>query len=306
MTGSTRVTIGDVADLAGVSIATVSRVVNGRYGVSTTTQTRVQAVIDDLGYESSLVARSLRSQRTNVIGVLVPDIEPFSAELLKGAAKAVRGCDFEMVVYVAGRHDSAGMGAALHLTSERHAHRRHDPRDADRDRRRRDAAGRRCRPPRGRIDPAHRRLAELRRCESHDRAPLGTRPPPHRVPRRPSRPRVCTPPRGRLPRGARGCRRRLRSRSRSGRRVHRGDRRGSGTRAAHAQAPADGDLRRQRPVGDPDDADRGRARYPRSRGDLGGRLRQHHPTRRSPHHRSPRSISRFRRSVRRPCAWCSN
>jgi LacI family transcriptional regulator len=108
VTGSTRVTIGDVADLAGVSIATVSRVVNGRYGVSTTTQTRVQAVIDDLGYESSLVARSLRSQRTNVIGVLVPDIEPFSAELLKGAAKAVRGCDFEMVVYVAGRHDSAG------------------------------------------------------------------------------------------------------------------------------------------------------------------------------------------------------
>ena len=108
MAGSTRVTIGDVADLAGVSIATVSRVVNGRYGVSTTTQTRVQAVIDDLGYESSLVARSLRSQRTNVIGVLVPDIEPFSAELLKGAAKAVRGCDFEMVVYVAGRHDSEG------------------------------------------------------------------------------------------------------------------------------------------------------------------------------------------------------
>ena len=45
---STRVTIGDVADRAGVSIATVSRVVNGRYGVSTTTQSRVQAVIDDL------------------------------------------------------------------------------------------------------------------------------------------------------------------------------------------------------------------------------------------------------------------
>jgi LacI family transcriptional regulator len=104
----TRVTIGDVADRAGVSIATVSRVVNGRYGVSNTTHERVRAVIDDLGYESSLVARSLRSQRTNVIGVLVADIEPFSAELLKGAAKALHGSDFEMVVYAAGQHNSEG------------------------------------------------------------------------------------------------------------------------------------------------------------------------------------------------------
>jgi LacI family transcriptional regulator len=103
-----RVTIGDVADRAGVSIATVSRVVNGRYGVASATQTRVQAVIDDLGYESSLIARSLRSQRTNVIGILVADIEPFSAELLKGAAKAVHGSEFELVVYAAGHHNVDG------------------------------------------------------------------------------------------------------------------------------------------------------------------------------------------------------
>jgi LacI family transcriptional regulator len=102
------VTIGDVADRAGVSIATVSRVVNGRYGVATETNDRVRAVIDSLGYESSLVARSLRSQRTNVIGILVADIEPFSAELLKGAAKALRGSDFEMVVYAAGQHNGEG------------------------------------------------------------------------------------------------------------------------------------------------------------------------------------------------------
>ena len=108
MTPSTRVTIGDVADRAGVSIATVSRVVNGRYGVSSTTQSRVQAVIADLGYESSLIARSLRSQRTNVIGILVADIEPFSAELLKGAANALHGSDFELVVYAAGGHNTEG------------------------------------------------------------------------------------------------------------------------------------------------------------------------------------------------------
>ena len=99
-----RVTIGDVAEQAGVSIATVSRVVNGRYGVAVETQGRVQSVIDDLGYESSLVARSLRSRRTNVLGIIVPDLEPFSAELLKGAARAIHWTGLELIVYSGGGH----------------------------------------------------------------------------------------------------------------------------------------------------------------------------------------------------------
>ena len=68
------------------------------------THPRVQAVIEDLGYESSLVARSLRSRRTNVIGIIVADIEPFSAELLKGAARAIRSTGYELVVYSGGGH----------------------------------------------------------------------------------------------------------------------------------------------------------------------------------------------------------
>jgi LacI family transcriptional regulator len=107
-TYASRITIADVAERAGVSIATVSRVVNGRYGVAKSTNTKVRAVIEELGYESSLVARSLRSVRTNVIGILVSDIEPFSAELLKGAAKALRESEFEMVVYAAGQHAGEG------------------------------------------------------------------------------------------------------------------------------------------------------------------------------------------------------
>jgi LacI family transcriptional regulator len=99
-----RVTIGDVASEAGVSIATVSRVVNGHYGVAPETLTKVQAVIEELGYESSLVARSLRSRRTNVIGIVVADLEPFSAELLKGAARAIRGTGYELIVYSGGGH----------------------------------------------------------------------------------------------------------------------------------------------------------------------------------------------------------
>lgn len=104
-----RVTIGDVAERAGVSIATVSRVVNGRYGVAPATLDRVRVVIADLGYESSLIARSLRSQRTNVIGILVTDIEPFSAEVLKGAANALRGGEYELVVY-SGGHGGDNVG----------------------------------------------------------------------------------------------------------------------------------------------------------------------------------------------------
>ena len=92
-------TIGDVAAEAGVSVATVSKVINDRWGVAETTSERVRAVIEELGYQSSLVAQSLRSRSTNVIGVLVVDIEPFSAELLKGVARAIDGSGYELVVF---------------------------------------------------------------------------------------------------------------------------------------------------------------------------------------------------------------
>jgi LacI family transcriptional regulator len=93
------VTIGDVAAEAGVSVATVSKVINGRWGVAEGTEAHVRKVIEQLGYHSSLVAQSLRSRRTNVIGVLVVDIEPFSAELLKGVARGIRGTGYELVVF---------------------------------------------------------------------------------------------------------------------------------------------------------------------------------------------------------------
>jgi LacI family transcriptional regulator len=102
MQPSSRVTIRDVAAHAGVSVATVSKVINERYGVSAATLAKVRAVIEELGYEASLVAQSLRNHRTNVIGILVADLEPFSTELLKGAADAIRGSGFELVVYSAG------------------------------------------------------------------------------------------------------------------------------------------------------------------------------------------------------------
>jgi LacI family transcriptional regulator, galactose operon repressor len=107
---SSRITIRDVAAQAGVSVATVSKVINQRYGVAAETNARVLAVIEELGYEASLVAQSLRNHRTNVIGILVADLEPFSTELLKGAADAIRGTGFELVVYSAGGRTSDQVG----------------------------------------------------------------------------------------------------------------------------------------------------------------------------------------------------
>jgi LacI family transcriptional regulator len=97
-----RATMQDVAAEAGVSVSTVSKVLNGRYGVASATSAHVNEVIERLGYEASLVAQSLRNSRTNVIGVLVSDFEPFSVEVLKGAADAIRGTGYELIAYSAG------------------------------------------------------------------------------------------------------------------------------------------------------------------------------------------------------------
>ena len=97
----TRVTIQDVAARAGVSVATISKVINGRYGVAADTNARVQAVMEEMGYEASLVARSLRNHSTNVIGVLVADFDPFSTELMRGIADSIHGTGFDLVVYSA-------------------------------------------------------------------------------------------------------------------------------------------------------------------------------------------------------------
>ena len=96
-------TIQDVAAMAGVSIATVSRVLNNRYGVASGTYSRVKSVVEELGYESSLVAKSMRSHQTNVIGFIVADLElSFNAELVKGVARAIKEYDYELIIYSMG------------------------------------------------------------------------------------------------------------------------------------------------------------------------------------------------------------
>ncbi|WP_181349902.1 catabolite control protein A [Thalassobacillus sp. CUG 92003] len=79
------VTIYDVAREANVSMATVSRVVNGNPNVKPATRKKVHDAIERLGYRPNAVARGLASKKTTTVGVIIPDISSiFFAELARG------------------------------------------------------------------------------------------------------------------------------------------------------------------------------------------------------------------------------
>lgn len=83
------VTIKDVARLSGVSISTVSRVMNSPDIVSPGTKERVEQAIQQLGYSPNALARGLISKETHTVGVLIPDISNYYAsEIVKGLEDA--------------------------------------------------------------------------------------------------------------------------------------------------------------------------------------------------------------------------
>lgn len=86
---SKRVTMADVAREAGVSLMTVSRVVNHKDGISADTRQRIQLIIDRLGYRPSVIARSLVTHRTGTVGLVVIDnANPFFSEVARGVEHA--------------------------------------------------------------------------------------------------------------------------------------------------------------------------------------------------------------------------
>lgn len=85
-------TIKDVATRAGVSVATVSHVMNASRFVTDETKDRVLAAIAALGYRRDGIARSLRRNRTGTIGAVVSDItNPFFSDLVKGIENTIHG-----------------------------------------------------------------------------------------------------------------------------------------------------------------------------------------------------------------------
>jgi len=107
------VTIQDVAQTAGVSVSTVSRVLNGKVDVAKDTQARILSVIDELGYATNLAARSMRSQKKNLIGLIMPDIAyPFAIEVMKGVNQAIAESEFDLLVYTTGDVRKSGRASA--------------------------------------------------------------------------------------------------------------------------------------------------------------------------------------------------
>ena len=99
------VKIQDVAAAAGVSVSTVSRVLNNKDDVSLETNERVKAVINKLGYTSSLAARSMRSHKTDVIGLIVPDIEDsYIIQVMKGVSQGIAELKYDLIVYTSGQY----------------------------------------------------------------------------------------------------------------------------------------------------------------------------------------------------------
>ncbi|MES0361786.1 MAG: LacI family DNA-binding transcriptional regulator [Anaerolineales bacterium] len=81
----TIVTMRDVAEHAGVSVTTVSHVVNNTRSVNPDTRSRVEEAMRVMGYQPNVVARSLRRGKTHTIGIILPDsANPYFAEVVRG------------------------------------------------------------------------------------------------------------------------------------------------------------------------------------------------------------------------------
>ncbi|HEY3551139.1 MAG TPA: LacI family DNA-binding transcriptional regulator [Gaiellaceae bacterium] len=92
--------IADVAARAGVGVATVSRVLNGRVGVRSSTRERVVEAIEALNYRPSSLARSLSLQRTMVVATLLPWFtNPSAVQRVRGIVEGISGSAYDLMVF---------------------------------------------------------------------------------------------------------------------------------------------------------------------------------------------------------------
>ena len=94
-------TIYQVAERAGVSLSTVSRVLNGKASVNKVLRERVEKAVEELNYRPNSVARSLANSRTDSIGVLVPELNaPFFGDLMQAVESTLRVADKHVIITV--------------------------------------------------------------------------------------------------------------------------------------------------------------------------------------------------------------
>ena len=89
----------ELAKLAGVSTGTVSNVISGSTPVSERSRMKVQKAIEALNYHPNLIARSLKTNRTNTLGMIIPDVTiPFFPKIVRGAESAARERGYFLIV----------------------------------------------------------------------------------------------------------------------------------------------------------------------------------------------------------------
>lgn len=114
------VTIKDVAKKAGVSISTVSRVINNSKPVSLEVRQKVLKAIEELGYKPNEVARSLVTRRSRLIGVIVTDIgNSYIAEMVRGIEEIGRMYNYDIILSSSyGNKDTEKKFAQLLMTKQ--------------------------------------------------------------------------------------------------------------------------------------------------------------------------------------------
>ena len=114
-------TIDDVAHAAGVSKATVSRVLGGRFAhIRPETRRRVEEAIDALGYRPSAVARSLSSRRTFAVGMLISDVaNPFYGEVIHGVEDTAIGRGYNVLLANTNYDSARGLALTRSLVDRR-------------------------------------------------------------------------------------------------------------------------------------------------------------------------------------------
>lgn len=96
-----RVKLIDVADRAGVSKSTVSQYLNGRFEyMSVDTKERIEAAVKELGYIPNPIARSLKTQKTSIIGVLVDDMTgPITSKIIRGIDDYCKKMNYNILIH---------------------------------------------------------------------------------------------------------------------------------------------------------------------------------------------------------------
>lgn len=108
-----RVRLADVARLAGVSTTTASRALNGRGELTDDTRAAVLDAANRLGFRPSPFAQSLRTHRSNTVGLIVPHVDhPFYASILQGAQTHLRDAGYRLILMDSGE-DADGVAKAI-------------------------------------------------------------------------------------------------------------------------------------------------------------------------------------------------